>query len=101
MSITLLMPTALRGFTDGKSEISLDGETVGQVLLALAKAYPDISTHLFDEAGELRSFINVFINGENAKSSGGLKRAVKDGETLMLVPAIAGGSANPLERGKL
>jgi molybdopterin converting factor small subunit len=92
MAVKLQIPTALRGFTDRKSELALEGETIGQVLKNLVEQYPDLGPHLFDEAGELRSFINIFINGENAKKTGGLSRAVSAGETLLLVPAIAGGS---------
>ncbi|MDR1039066.1 MAG: MoaD/ThiS family protein [Deltaproteobacteria bacterium] len=93
MPAYLLVPTALRGFTDRKAELSLEGATVGALLEALVSAYPDIRPHLFAEAGELRGFINVFVGEENIRSTGGLDTPVKDGATVMVVPAIAGGTA--------
>jgi molybdopterin converting factor small subunit len=91
MAVSLLVPTALRGFTDRKAELSLNGATVAEVLAALVSLYPDIKPHMFDENGALRAFLNVFVGEVNIKGTGGLDTKVKDGDTLMLVPAIAGG----------
>jgi molybdopterin converting factor small subunit len=91
MAVTVLIPTALRVFTDGRPEAQADGATAGEVISAFASAYPDIRAHLYDDKGELRPFINVFIGDTNIKNLNGLDTPVKDGETLMLVPAIAGG----------
>jgi MoaD family protein len=91
MAISLLIPTALRGFTDRKAELLFDGATVGEVLLALVQTHPDVKTHMFDEKGELRDFVNVFVGENNIKGTGGLETPLKDGDTVMLVPAIAGG----------
>jgi molybdopterin converting factor small subunit len=96
MAVDLLIPTALRAFTDGKSEVSLDGKTAGEVIAALADAYPDIRRHLYEESASLRSFINVYVGETNIKNTGGLDTPVPDGGTVMLVPAIAGGSGAPL-----
>jgi molybdopterin converting factor small subunit len=93
MPANLLVPTALRGFTDRKAEISLEGATVGALLEALVSLYPDIRPHLFDELGALRGFVNVFVGEENVKGTGGLDTPVKDGATVMVVPAIAGGAS--------
>ncbi|MDR3365030.1 MAG: MoaD/ThiS family protein [Clostridiales Family XIII bacterium] len=89
----ILIPTALRAFTDGKSEAEAEGKTVGEVIAAFAAAYPDIARHLYDEEGRLRSYVNVFVGDENIRGFGGLDAPVKDGETVTLVPAIAGGGA--------
>jgi adenylyltransferase/sulfurtransferase len=96
MAITILVPTALRSFTERKSEISVQGATVGEAIGALAEAYPDLRRHLYQddsnsETEELRSFINVFVGETNIKNLQGLKTALAAGDTIMLVPAIAGG----------
>jgi molybdopterin converting factor small subunit len=93
MSITLQIPTALRAFTDRKAEVTLEGKTVGEIVHALADHYPDIRPHLFDETGKPRSFINFYVGGKNIRGLGGLEAEIADGETLTLVPAIAGGCA--------
>lgn len=93
MSVILQIPTALRAFTDRKAEVTLEGKTVGEIIDALADRYPDIRPHIFDEAGKPRSFINFYVGGKNIRGLGGLEAAVADGETLTLVPAIAGGLA--------
>jgi molybdopterin converting factor small subunit len=91
MPVSLLIPAALRGFTDRKGELSLSGGTVKELLDALIAEYPDIKPHLLDEAGALRAFINVFVGEENIKGTGGLATVLKDGDQVTLVPAIAGG----------
>jgi molybdopterin converting factor small subunit len=92
MSVILQIPTALRAFTERKAEIALAGQTVGEAVNALAELYPDIRPHLFDEAGRLRSFVNLYVGGKNVRNAGGLDAALADGETVTLVPAIAGGA---------
>jgi adenylyltransferase/sulfurtransferase len=100
MAVTVLIPTALRAFTDGKSEAEAEGATVGEAIRALAETCPDIKRHLYQMgdagapgaySGELRSFINVFLGETNIKNMDGLDTKVADGDTIMLVPAIAGG----------
>ncbi|MDR2302200.1 MAG: MoaD/ThiS family protein [Deltaproteobacteria bacterium] len=92
MPIALKIPTALRGFTDGLNQVELEGETVGELLTKLTEKYPDLTTHLYDEDGTLRSFVNVFVDGENVKSLRGQQTKVRLGQSIMLVPAIAGGN---------
>jgi molybdopterin converting factor small subunit len=91
MAVKLLIPTALRAFTDRQREIAVDADTVGAAISALTGLYPDIRQHLYEDSGELRSFINVFVGETNIKATGGLDTAIHDGDTVMLVPAIAGG----------
>lgn len=92
MAITLLVPTALRSFTDRKSEVEVKGDTVAEVIASLADTYPDLKPHLYEEDGSLRSYINLYVGDKNIKSLQGVGTAVRDGDTVMLVPAIAGGS---------
>jgi adenylyltransferase/sulfurtransferase len=90
MAVNILIPTALRTFTDRASEVSVEGATVGQAIGALAEKYPDIKQHLYKE-GELRSFINIFIGETNIKNLQGLDTPVAPDAQIVLVPAIAGG----------
>ncbi|MDR1572272.1 MAG: MoaD/ThiS family protein [Clostridiales Family XIII bacterium] len=89
---SLLIPTALRAFTDGKSEVDAEGCTVGALVSSLADAYPDIRQHLYGEDGGLRPFINIYVGEDSIKGTGGLDTPVAEGDSVMLVPAIAGGS---------
>jgi len=92
MSVILLLPTALRSFVDYQSELEVEATTVGQAIKALADEYPDVSHHLYDQNGELREFINVYLESENIKSLQGLDTKVEENANIMLVPAIAGGA---------
>ena len=91
MAVTVLIPTTLRAYTDRKSEIDFEGKTVGEVLKKLVDTYPDSKKSLFDEEGKPRSFVNVFLEEKNIKNLNGLDTEAKDGDTIMLIPAIAGG----------
>jgi molybdopterin converting factor small subunit len=94
MAVTILVPTALRSFTDGKSEVEVEkAAAVGEAIAALAEKFPDIKRHLYQDDGvQLRSFINVFVGDTNIKNLNGLDTAVTAGAEIMLVPAIAGGN---------
>jgi molybdopterin converting factor small subunit len=89
--ITVLIPTALRSFTERQGAVQLEAGTVGQAVAALAENYPDLKQHLYDDQGQLRSFVNLFVGGRNVKTLEGLATPLAEGETLTLVPAIAGG----------
>ena len=91
MSVTILIPTALRSFVDRKSEIEAEGSTVGEALANLASQYPDLKHQIYEDDVKLRGFVNVFVEGTNIKKLNGLETALASGATVMLVPAIAGG----------
>jgi len=90
--IKILIPYALRAFTERNAEVEVEGGTAGDAINALASAYPALKTHLFTESGQLRDFINLFAGGVNINSLQGLNTPVADNGELMIVPAIAGGS---------
>ncbi len=92
MAVTVLIPTTLRIFTNQRSEISLEGETVGQIIEALSDEYPETKKALYGEDGKLRSFVNVFVNADNIRNLQGYDTPVKNGDEVMLIPAIAGGA---------
>ncbi|MBR6074764.1 MAG: MoaD/ThiS family protein [Victivallales bacterium] len=91
MSVTILIPTALRSFVDRKSEVEVEGSTVGEALANLAGQYPDLKHQIYEDDVKLRGFVNVFVDGTNIKKLNGLETKVAQGATVMLVPAIAGG----------
>lgn len=84
------IPTQLRPLAGGASEVTVDGETVGDVLKALDVAHPGFGDRLFDEAGNLRRFVNVFLGDEDVRFLDGLNTPVA-GQSLSIVPAVAGG----------
>jgi MoaD family protein len=91
MAITLHIPAALRAFTDRRSTVEVAGATVGEALGVFVDEYPDLRAHLYEDGGELRSFINLYVGERNIRQTGGLDTPLKDGDSLTLVPAIAGG----------
>ncbi len=91
MSVKVRIPTQLRNVTGGKGELEAEGSTVGEVLQKLDAEYPGLGERLFDEAGALRRFVNVFLDDEDVRFLQGLDSPVPDGQTLSVVPAVAGG----------
>lgn len=88
---SLRIPTPLRSYTAGQSEVSLTGSTVGEVMQDLITQYPTLQPHLFNGDNQLRPFVNLFINEENIKDLDGLETPLQQGDRLMLIPSIAGG----------
>jgi molybdopterin synthase sulfur carrier subunit len=91
MSVTVRVPTQLRSLTDGAGEVAVDGSTVGEVLKGLDAAHPGLAERLFDDAGKLRRFVNVFVAEEDVRFLQGLETPVTEGQTVSIVPAVAGG----------
>ena len=91
MSIKVRIPTQLRTLTGGAGEVSVEGSTVGEALKALDAAHEGFADRLFDDSGELRRFVNVFLADEDVRFLEGLSTPVSDGQTLSIVPAVAGG----------
>ena len=91
MTATVRIPTQLRTLTGGAGEVKVEGSTVGDVLKALDAAHPGFGERLFDDAGKIRRFVNVFVADEDVRFLSGLDTAVADGQTVSIVPAVAGG----------
>jgi molybdopterin synthase sulfur carrier subunit len=91
MSIKVRIPTQLRTLTGGAGEVTVEGSTVGEVLKSLDAAHAGFADRLFDDAGELRRFVNVFVADEDVRFLDGLATPVTEGQTLSIVPAVAGG----------
>jgi len=91
MTVTVRIPSQLRGLCDGAGEVAVEGATVAEVLKALDAAHPGFADRLFDETGSLRRSINLFLDDEDVRFLDGVDTAVADRQTLSIVPAVAGG----------
>ena len=90
---TIRIPPVLRPKTGGQPEVEADGSNVGEVLRALTAKHAETESQLFGEDGELNRYVNVYLNDEDVRVLDGLGTAVKDGDTVVILPAMAGGSA--------
>jgi molybdopterin converting factor small subunit len=90
MAISVRIPTPLRALTQGKEDVQARGATVGELITHLESQFPGIRERLLDDKG-VRRFINLYLNDEDVRFLDALKTPVKDGDTLTIVPAIAGG----------
>ena len=88
---TIKIPPVLRSSTGGEKEVSADGGSVGEVLRALAEQHPATREQLFGEDGSLNRYVNVYLNDEDVRVLDGLDTAVKPDDTLVILPAMAGG----------
>ena len=91
MAVVVRIPTQLRSLSDGASEVKVEGDTVGEVLAALDRAHPGFQDRLYDDAGQLRRFVNVFVADEDVRFLKGLDTKVEPGTTVSIIPAVAGG----------
>src|SRR3990167_3017700 len=92
MAVTVRIPTPLQRLTNGQSEVACEGRTVTELLNDLEKRHPGIKERICDQDGKLRRFVNVFVNEEDIRFLQGDQTAVKDGDEVSIIPAIAGGS---------
>jgi sulfur-carrier protein len=90
---SLRIPTPLRSYTDGQSEIPVQGGTVSQAMQDLVLQYPSLRPHLYNGEGSLRPFVNLFIGENNIKDLQGMETPLKPEDRMLLIPSIAGGNA--------
>jgi sulfur-carrier protein len=91
MSISVKIPTPLRKLTNEKDTVTGEGDSVEQIIHNLEESYPGLKERLCDDAGDLRRFVNIFVNGEDVRFLSGLQTPLKTGDELSIVPAVAGG----------
>lgn len=92
MAITVQIPTALRRHTDGIGKLDCSAANISELFSVLDEKFPQLRPHLRDEAGEIRRFLNVYVNEEDIRFLGGPAYAFQDGDEVLLVPSIAGGA---------
>ncbi|MEW6202915.1 MAG: ubiquitin-like small modifier protein 1 [bacterium] len=91
MAAKILIPTPLRKLTKNEAEVEVEGSTVTEVLKALEEKFPGFKDRMFDEGGNIRRFINIFVNEQDIRFGDGVNTPVKDGDEVSIVPAVAGG----------
>jgi sulfur-carrier protein len=91
MSVRVRVPTPLRKFTQGADEVDAQGNTIRSIVEDLEKNYPGIKERICDETGKVRRFVNVYVNGDDIRFLQNLETALKEGDNVSIVPAIAGG----------
>ena len=89
--VTVLIPTPLRRFTGGEARVIVAGGDVSTVIDALEIQFPGIGERLRDDSGQIRRFVNVFVNGRNVREGQGVETALSPGDELGIIPAMAGG----------
>jgi len=99
MAVTVFIPTALRQFTGDRAEVSVEAGTVGEALERVMGEHAELRRHLYGEQNALRNFVNVYVNDEDIRHAQRLETPVKDGDTVSIIPAIAGGAATESEAG--
>ena len=91
MSVTVRLPGALRDAAGGATKLSASGETLRDVIADIDRRHPGFAARVLDESGTLRSYVNVYIGDEDARTNGGSGAVVPDGSEVMVIPAMAGG----------
>lgn len=92
MSINVRIPQPLRGLTGNQSTVNGEGSTLESLVVNLEASYPGMRERLLDEGGQLRRFVNIYVNGEDVRFLDGLGTALKAGDEISIVPAVAGGA---------
>ena len=100
MPVTITIPAPLRQFAGGQSQIVVEARTAGEALDSLTSTHTALRRHLFNDQNMLRNFVNVYLNDEDIRHASGPATPVKDGDTLMIVPSIAGGAVVESEVGQ-
>ena len=88
---TLKIPTPLRQYTEGQAEVAVNGSDVAAAMKNLVEQYPELKQHLYNGNGEMRAFVNLFLGQDNVKDLQGFETPLDEGDTLRLIPSIAGG----------
>ncbi len=92
MGVTVRIPTPLRRMTNGQAKLEMDASTLGVMIDNLEASYPGFKERLIDENGDLRYFVNIYLNGEDVRFLQGLDTSTSSGDEISIVPAVAGGA---------
>ncbi|MCH7801464.1 MAG: MoaD/ThiS family protein [Chloroflexi bacterium] len=91
MSIMVRIPTPLRRITNGQDKVAVDGSSIGEIIGDLDSQFPGLKERLCDEQGEIRNFVNIYVNGEDVRFLDGINSPTAEGDEISIVPAVAGG----------
>ena len=92
MGVLIEIPSALKQYVNNQDEVEVNGTSVEEALDSLCTQFTELKPNLFDADGRLRNFINVYLNDDDIRYADGMKSAVKDGDSIQIVPSISGGS---------
>ncbi len=92
MSVLVRIPTPLRRMTNGQAKVEIESGTLNQMVDQLELSYPGFKERLVDENGDLRYFVNIYVNGEDVRFLDGLDTSTNSGDEISIVPAVAGGA---------
>ena len=93
--VLIRIPAPLRRITNGQDKLEMDPSELGEIIDGLEAKFPGFKERLVDEAGELRYFVNIYLNGEDVRFLQGMNTSTKTGDELSIVPAVAGGFLHP------
>ena len=91
MGVVIEIPSALKQYVNDQDEVEVSGNSVEEAFGALVSKYTELEANLFDENGKIRSFINIYLNDDDIRYADGLKSEVQDGDSIQIVPSVAGG----------
>jgi sulfur-carrier protein len=91
MSVSVRIPTILRPYTGGAAQVSTEGGTLTEVIEALEVSHPGLKARVLDDSGQIRRFVNVYVNDDDVRFAEGLATATPDGTSISIIPAVAGG----------
>ncbi len=91
MSVVVRIPTPLRKMTNGQAKVEMQSSNLGELVEKLNSEYPGLKERLIDENGDLRYFVNIYLNGEDVRFMEGLETTTSEGDEVSIVPAVAGG----------
>ncbi len=94
MAVTVRIPTPLRRLTQNQAEVEAEGDTIESLIENLEASYPGLKERICDESGNVRRFVNIYLNDEDIRFLDGSATAVNDGDDISIIPAIAGGSSD-------
>ena len=94
MATTVRIPTPLRRVTNGQDKVDAEGATLREIIESMESQFPGIKARICDDDGNLRNFVNVFVNGEDVRFMDGVDSVTSDGDEISIVPAVAGGAAS-------
>ena len=92
MGVLIEIPSALKQYVNNQDEVEVDGRSVEEALDSLCTQFIELKPNLFDENGIVRNFINVYLNDDDIRYADGMKSTVEDGDSIQIVPSVAGGS---------
>jgi MoaD family protein len=94
MAIEVRVPTILRSYTGGQKAVQASGDTIAELLISLDASYPGVKARLLTDDGGLHRFVNLYVNDEDVRFLGGLDAKLNDGDTVTILPAVAGGAGH-------